>query len=257
MILELTDLRANDSAASQETTKTEPDLSYLPNLRSAISIMQLMITCIHTVLIPLAVSNLTVRRDMEKTTNQAIARMEDKTNSIMQRTTDVVLNWVSKLLASQGKNDFRPKDGALESGALLEMLQTPACLTVITFLKKVHNLATLALTGQNLTAFSTELVRGVLAQLLEHFKRFSVNATGGLMVTKDLAQYTSTLRAFSLTAPATSSLEVLPEIGTLFVVGPEALRERLRGPEGAELKPYVLKREDVGSVGMQSVLGGL
>ncbi|KAI9811420.1 MAG: Exocyst complex component 5 [Thelocarpon impressellum] len=240
---------ANDSAASQESAKSEPDLSYLPNLRSAISIMQLMITCIHTVLIPLAASNLTVRRDMEKITNQAIGRMEDKTNGIMQRTVDVVLGWLAKLLAGQGKNDFRPKDGALEgAGGLLEMLQTPTCLAAVTFLKKAYTLATMALTGQNLTAFTTELARGILSQLLEHFKRFPVNATGGLMVTKDLAQYTATLRAFDLASPVATSLEVLPEIGTLFVVGPEALRERLRSAEAAELKPYVMRRDDLGSI---------
>lgn len=75
------------------------------------------------------------------------------------------------------------------------------------------------------------------------------------MMTKDLAQYTATLRTFSVSAPVASSIDLLPEIGTLFVVGPEALRERLRGPEAADLKPYVQRREDVGSVGMQSVLG--
>ncbi|KAI9832302.1 MAG: Exocyst complex component 5 [Thelocarpon superellum] len=248
---------ANDLAASQESSKTEPDLSYLPNLGSAISIMQLMITCIHTVLIPLAASNLTVRRDMEKQTNQTIARMEEKTNSIIQRTVDVVLAWLGKVLATQGRNDFRPKDGALGTGGFLELMQTPTCLTAITFLRKAHSLAALALSGQNLTAFTTELTQGILPQILEHFKRFSINATGGLMVTKDLAQYAATLRGSALSPTVATSLDILPEIGTLFVVGPEALRERLRGPQGADLKAYVLKREDVGSVGMQSVLNGL
>lgn len=87
-------------------------------------------------------------------------------------------------------------------------------------------------------------------------------------------------------------VEVLSEIATLFVVGPEALRERLRdngdaaatgivgkgGKKGAsgagagsarpgkkgssfglvrDVRPYLLRREDVGSVGMQSVLAVL
>ena len=88
--------------------------------------MHLMNACIKTVLIPLAASNTTVRRDMDKTTNLAVTRLEDKINSIMQRTIDIALAWVSKLLANQKKSDFRPRDDALRgSNSWLEMLQTP------------------------------------------------------------------------------------------------------------------------------------
>ncbi|KAH0536967.1 hypothetical protein FGG08_006195 [Glutinoglossum americanum] len=253
---------ACDAAATQETSKTEPDLSYLPHLRPAISIMHLMITCIHTVLVPLASSNTTVRREMEKTTNLAINRMEEKTNNVIQRTIDVVLNWVSKLLAGQKKSDFRPKDVAVEVGSVwLEMLQTPTCLSTSTFLAKVHHLATLSLNGPNLTTFSTELATGIRSLLLEHFKKFPVNAAGSLMVTKDMTKYTSLLSSWPLAEGFRPSLEILGEIGNFFVLGPEALRERLKGVSGGlergELRAYVLKREDAGSVGMQTLLGVL
>ena len=85
-----------------------------------------MITYIKTVLIPLAASNITIRREMEKTTALATARLEDKINTIMQRTIDVAIAWITKLLAAQKKSDFRPRDDALSGGgAWLEMLQTP------------------------------------------------------------------------------------------------------------------------------------
>lgn len=115
------------SASSQESSKNEPNLSYLPHLRPAITTMHLMIACINTVLLPLASSNLSIRRQMERKASVAIGRMEEKVNSIMQHTIDVVLAWVSKLLQTQKKGDFRPKDGALEGGGAgwLEMLQTP------------------------------------------------------------------------------------------------------------------------------------
>ena len=121
--------RAIDIAASQETAKNDPDLSYLIGLRSAISILHLMNTCIRTVLIPLATANVTIRRDMEKTANLAMDRMEEKVNSIMQRSIDVAITWVNKLLARQNKSDFRPRDDALSGdGAWLEQLQTPVCI---------------------------------------------------------------------------------------------------------------------------------
>ena len=85
--------------------------------------MHLMLTCINTVLIPLGASNITIRREMEKTTNLAMNRMEDKVNTIMQRTIDVAITWVGRLLAAQKKSDFRPRDDA-GGTSWLEMLQT-------------------------------------------------------------------------------------------------------------------------------------
>lgn len=86
------------------------------------------------------------------------------------------------------------------------------------------------------------------------------------MVTKDITKYLDLLRSWPLDASFLSTLEILAEIGNLFVIGPEALRERLRAGAGAgalagvgkeHLRPYVLKREDAGSVGIQSVLNSL
>ena len=63
---------------------------------------------------------------MEKTANLALDRIEEKVNSLMQRSIDVVITWVMKLLGRQNKNDFRPRDEALGGGsAWLEQLQTP------------------------------------------------------------------------------------------------------------------------------------
>lgn len=118
--------------------------------------------------------------------------------------------------------------------------------------------------GKNLEFVVTELGTGIRSQLLDHFKRFNVNATGALMVTKDMARYTNTLRGLPVSATFRQSLNVLSEIGNLFVIGPEALRERLRGGtagfvgvDKVELKPYILRREDVGTVAVQSALSGL
>lgn len=92
--------------------------------------MQLLITCIRTMLIPLASSNVGICREIENTTSIAMNLMEEKVNNIVQRTIDVALAWVTKLLATQKKYDFRPRDdgpggGGGGGGAWLEMLQTP------------------------------------------------------------------------------------------------------------------------------------
>lgn len=77
-------------------------------------------------LIPLASSNISIRREIETTTTLAMNRMEEKVNSIIQKTIDLSLAWVAKLLATQKKNDFRPRDdGPGGSSTWLEMIQSP------------------------------------------------------------------------------------------------------------------------------------
>lgn len=277
---------ALDQATSQESSKTEPDLTYLPNLRPAVTITNLMSRFISTVLIRLAESNTTVRRSMEAQAKTAIETTERKANAVMKSTLDVALNWVTKLLAQQKKMDFRPKDDDLEG--LVDALQTPVCQAICTFLSsKVFALARQAVDGQNLELFSSELALAVHRLLFEHFKKFQVNATGGLMVTKDIAKYVSTVKEWPLTKEVEQIVEVLTEVGYLFIIGPEALRERSRnlgsssaaaaaggsaksssgpGQAGgaggrkllkADFKAFVQKREDASTVGVQGVLSGL
>lgn len=131
---------------------------------------------------------------------------------------------------------------------------------------RLHSLVLTALTpSANLTSFLTEVALGVRTALLEHFKKFQVNAAGGLMITKDITRYVELLRGWDLEPSFEPSFEVLTEIGNMFVIGPEALRERLRGKgtalggmwEKADMRPYILRRDDAGSVGIQSVLSAL
>ncbi|WEW58568.1 Exocyst complex component 5 [Emydomyces testavorans] len=276
-----------ESATAQESGKSEPEFGYLATLRTAISITHLMMTCINTVLIPLAASNITIRRDMEKKTNFAMNRIEEKVNAIEQKTVDVALAWVSRVLSGQKKNDFRPKEGVTEAGTgWLEMLQTPTCASISGFLTRLHSitLTSLPSSGSNIKIFLTEIALGTRALLLDHFKKFPVNGPGGLMVTKDMTRYTELLRSWDIGEGVKGiggALDVLLEVGSLFVVGPEALRERIRagttggsgGGSGSgtgssqgksnttlsvqEVRAYVLRREDSGSVGMQSVLNAL
>ena len=252
---------AVDQATAQETLRTEPDMSYLLSLQPAITITNIMSRFINTVLIRLAESNTTVRRAMEIQTKSGVERIESKTNNIMRSTITVVLNWVTKLLAGQKKADFRPKDTDLA-----ETLQTATCSSIFAFLNRVNSLVSQAIDGQNLEVFSSEVAISIRDLLFEHFKKFQVSATGGLMVTKDISKYVSTLKTLTLSKEAESGVEVLSEIGNIFIIGPEALRERSRNfaPGGAgkklqkpDFRAFVMRRDDSGSVGIQSVLAGL
>ncbi|RKF55554.1 Exocyst complex component SEC10 [Golovinomyces cichoracearum] len=250
-----------EQATSQETSKMEPDLAYLPQLQPAITITSLISHFIKTVLLPLADTNTTVRRSMETQTKAALERIEEKTNNIIKSTLVVAINWVTKLLANQKKTDFKPKDTDL-----VETLQTVTCLSISTFLIKLSNLITQAIDGHNLEFFCSSLAVSIRDLIFEHFKKFQVNATGGLFVAQDMSKYVATLKSLPLTYDAAISVEVLGEIGNLFIIGPEALRERsrnlLQGVGGkrltkADFRAFVMRRDDSGSVGVQSVITGL
>ncbi|KKK22883.1 putative Exocyst complex component Sec10 [Aspergillus rambellii] len=281
---------ALEAAVAQESGKAEPDFAYLPAVRVSISIANLMVMCINTLLIPLAAASVTVRREMEKKTNLTIVRIEEKINTIEQKFIDITLMWVNKLLAGQKKNDFRPKEG--DSTAWLEKLQTPTCASICAFLTRAHNIAVMSLPsgGANLRQVLTEIALGTRASLLEHFKRFVVNGPGGLMVTKDMTQYADILKSWDIDEQIkgpSGAMDVLLEVGSLFVIGPEALRERVygtgsssggrsgnnaattsgRGAGGAghveagltaqEVRAYVFRREDSNTTAMQHVLNVL
>lgn len=116
---------ALEAATSQESGKNEPDFAYLPSVRTTISITTLMVMCVNAVLLPLAAGSITTRRDMEKRTSQTTSRIEDKINTIQQKTIEGTLAWVGRLLSGQKKNDFRPRE--TDNASWLEMLQTPVC----------------------------------------------------------------------------------------------------------------------------------
>ncbi|RAL06876.1 exocyst subunit SEC10 [Aspergillus homomorphus CBS 101889] len=223
---------ALDTATSQESGKAEPDFGYIQAIRNAIGIANLMVMCINTLLIPLAAGSITVRREMEKKTNLIIIRIEEKINLIEQKIIDATLAWVNKILSGQKKNDFRPKEG--DNATWLERLQTPTCASICNFLARAHDTlkSLLPPSGSNLRQVLTEIALGTRNLLLEHYKRFVVNGPGGLIVTKDLTQYANILKSWDIEEHIkgpSAALDVLLEVGSLFVVGSEALQERIRG----------------------------
>jgi len=82
------------------------------------------------------------------------------------------------------------------------------------------------------------------------------------MLARDMSRYVQLLRSWNLDDTFKASLEVLTELASIFVLLPDALKERLRGQVlgnlGKEhLRPYLLKRDDYMEVSMQSLLHSL
>lgn len=193
---------ALDSATTAESSRREPDLTYLGHLRTAISTMHLMQSCINTLLIPLASTSLTIRRDMEKSTRTAVSRMEDTINSIEQSTVDAVLNSTSRLLSGQQKFDFRPRLDQ-ETDAM-NRPQTATCADVCRFLRTFHAEAEKSLDGSNLNVLVLEVGVGVRSQLLEHFRKWQVSEVGGVVLARDMSRYVDLLKSWKIKDGATT-----------------------------------------------------
>lgn len=251
---------ASDHALAQESLKTPPDLTHLSTLSTLTTILHLLQQTTTTILLPLCTPNLTIRREIEKSTSTTLTTLESKLSNILNLTITAALNWVSKCLQQQKKTDFRPKDD--QEGLALLGSETPACQAVTSFLTRVAAQSTSALSGRNLSLFLAELALGLRALILDHLRKFPVSLTGGLVVSKDMTKYVDLVRGW----PTGDELEeeamgVLTGVAQLFVIGPEALKDRLRAAGSAsevhELKLFIMKREDAGSVGVQSALNGV
>lgn len=249
------DLSASDHAASQENLKTPPDLTHLPSLHTLTTILHLLQTTTATILLPLASPNVTVRREIEKTTSVTMATLESKLSNILNLTLTAALNWVSKCLAQQKKTDFRPR----EDDIMIASSETPACQAVCQFLTRAASQATGALSGRNLSLFLSELARGLRSLVLAHLLKFTVSQVGGITVSKDMTAYAELVRGWPTDEELeTKALDVLVEVGQLYLINGDALRDRLRATPAAdvpELKAYIQRREDVGSVEVQAALG--
>ncbi|KAF8449775.1 exocyst complex component Sec10-like protein [Terfezia claveryi] len=251
-----TALDAALEAAEAAAGKSEPDLGYFSEIKPATVIMTLMFGFINTALIPLASASLTVRREMMILNNASVSLLEGKIDRVVQKTLDVVLGWIGGLLGKQKKSDYRPKDDDVS----LTTLQTLTAASIVAFLTKVHAVAVATLSGQNLTAFLIELAASLLNLVLEHMKKFTVNAAGGIMLTKDVSAYHVVVKGWGI-KEVREGWEFAQEVANLFVVGQAALRERLADKVGvlSRVRPVMLKvwlcrREDYVSAGIEKLL---
>ncbi|GAA5902521.1 hypothetical protein JCM8208_006909 [Rhodotorula glutinis] len=226
--------------------KAEPDLRPIGVIRLADMIMHLWQRYISTALVPLAGTSVTVRREMGIFNNHVSVRIEGKVNAIVQRTTDAIVSYLSVLLSKQKKGDFRPKNDELA----FSRLNTEPCVLACEFLERVKEAASEALSGRNKEIFLTEVGVTFHTLLLEHLKKFQVSATGGLMLTKDLALYQDTISSFALPT-LNDRFEMLRQLGNVFIVQPDILRSYLTEAylariENRLLRPFVMMRSDYG-----------
>lgn len=102
--------------------------------------------------------------------------------------------------------------------------------------------------SRNAETFLTEIGVAFHGLLLDHLRKYTVSAAGGIMLTKDLALYQDAIGTFGI-GVLSERFDMLRQLGNLFIVQASVLKSYMREGHLAKiderlLRPYLLRRAD-------------
>lgn len=221
-----------------------PDLGSLRVLKQVDYITSLWQHYVTVALLPLTASSVTLRREMAIYNNHNLLRVEGRCDALVQRIVDNLIAYLSNRLATQKKNDFAPKNDELA----FSRMNTDPCIACSEALERCVKSIRSALTGKNAEVVLSEIGIAFHSLLLDHFKKYTVSAAGGLMITKDLAMYQDAISTFEIPA-LNDRFEMLRSLGNLFIVQPSVLKGYMREGQLGKiderlLHAFLLRRSD-------------
>jgi hypothetical protein len=166
-------------------------------------------------------------------TNTYISRCEISINIIVNETIDFICQRVANALTKQKKRDF-VRDNISED-------DTESCEEVAAFLTYCYEELLKYLNSTNLHNVLVKIGLNVLNQLLEHYKKFSVNSTGGIILTKDVITYQSVIDRWQI-PELSENFQLLKEIANLFTVHPNLINSLVTEGRLANVKPYTIRQ---------------
>lgn len=216
------------------------DFTYLKAFSTVSQILYLSSACIKKVILPCATNSPTIKSRMTNLSNSYISRCEISLNIIIDDTVKIFLNRISYLLGKQKKRDF-VCENIIED-------DTEACEEVSEFMATTYANLRNNFNGANLNNILMDVGNSVLNQLLEHYKKFPVNSTGGIVLTRDVIRYQSVIDEWKI-PELSENYQILKEIGNLFTVRPNLINSLVTEGRLANLKPtsirqYISKRTD-------------
>ncbi|KAL7748429.1 Exocyst complex component 5 [Sorochytrium milnesiophthora] len=237
--------------------KSEPDYKCLGVVQTANTVVHLLQAHFHNAILPMVASSPMYHRELVANKNAVLSRLESRINILVTRiidgTSTPTIMYLSSILAKQKKTDFKPKEDSIEIG-----MNTQPCLQACDTLKRVQSSFSAYFDGKNLEAALSSIGVAFHEALMDHFQRFPVSTAGSLVVTKDLAKYQETVAQFKI-PQLNERLDLLRELGNLFLVRPENLRlildeGRLARLDHAAIYPYLSMRMDFKSARIDVLL---
>lgn len=223
---------AEFSGASQTG---EPQFAFLKAFTSTSDVLFLLSSTIKKIILPCSVNNPTIRNRMIRLTNNYISGCEASLNLILGNSIEAVTHRLTHLLQRQKKRDY-----------VCEVINTnqdytEVCESISDFLIDVYGIFKKYLNGENLNNILIKLGMITLNLLMDHFKKFNVNSTGGIVLTQDVIQYQSVIESWGV-PELVESFAILREISNLFTVQPDLINSLITEGHLASLKLYTVKQ---------------
>lgn len=207
---------------------------YLEVLNLTSEALFLISLLVKKVVLPCAINAPPIRDRMCNLVNNYINRCEVSINFITQETLELIANRIAYLLTKQKKRDF-----VVET--ITDEEDTEACEGVSDFLIEVHENVPHYLQNANLRNFLIKVGLNLINQLLEHYKKFAVNSTGGIILTKDAIRFQAVIDQWKI-PELLEHMSILKEIGNLFTVHPDLINSLVSEGQLATLKPYLIRQ---------------
>lgn len=213
----------------------EPQFSFLRAFTATSDVLFLLSSSIKKIILPCSVNNPTIRNRMIRLTNNYISGCEMSLNLILGNSIESVTDRLNRLLQKQKKKDF-----------VCEVIDTnqdytEACESISDLLIDVYGIFKKYLQGENLNNVLIKVGMITLNLLLDHFKKFSVNSTGGIVLTQDVIRYQSVIESWAI-PELIESFTILKEISNLFTVQPDLINSLITEGHLASLKIYTVKQ---------------
>lgn len=220
----------------------EIDLSSMKYISITTEILSLLSTLIKSVCLPLLSNYPDVKKKVIIATNSQVKNCEVMINLIMEEVFQQFSNKFIASLSKQKRKDFLPK-----SLDLLDQDTQPA-VEIVNLLNSTYSQVSQHLKSQNLTTFLSTIGEDLYRLLLDHYGKFQVNSTGGIIVTKDIIGYQTTVDDWDI-PDLSEKFATLRELANLFTVQPDLLDSLTKEGHLAHMsrgiiQTYIANRED-------------
>lgn len=218
------------------------DFSFLRNISKATEMISVVSTYFKSIVLPLLQNSSEIKNQVISLVNAYFRRSELLINVLLESTVNMLSNKFIFVLSKQKKKDFLSK-----SQELLDH-DTETTAELVAVLNQVQVEARIYLKNENLISFLENVGEQLFDLLLKHYRKFQVSSTGGVIVTKDIISYQTTVESWNV-PQLIEKFAILRELSNLFTVQPELLQSltnegHLTNFDRSIIDEYISKRED-------------
>lgn len=247
---------AYDNAKQEQANalaSTEPQFAYIKVFKLTQEVLVVLSSCVQKIILPCTVNNRPVRNRIISLTNNFVLRCETSLNLIMEAIVETTNDRLVYLLQKQKKKDF-----------LWDSIDdvadyTEVCESISDYLIQIQSLLKKQFSDANYTKVLIKFGIMTLNLLMDHFKNFSVNSTGGIVLTQDVIRYQSVIDSWEI-PELSEKFQILREVSNLFTVQPNLINSlitegHLASLKIATVKQYISKRTDLSPSYMERFFG--